>query len=370
MDQYRPATQADAAQTNSDLTIIVGTGRCGSTMISNLLREHPDVLSLSEFFTLLEGPRFSEDIVDASQFWAILSTPGQRLTGMLRYGLIFKEFLYPVGSAARFTPETGVPPVLLVTLPHLTADYEAVFDEMQQVVSHFPPDQIEQQYARLFAWMKQRFGRRVSVERSGVSIPLLPSLLRLFPEAKFVHIIRDGRECAMSMSRHMGFRLAALTSLQEIGSDRTVLEGTQANADGTQSQAPDLAKAMRGELPIEIFGQFWSNMLIMGTHYLAKLPEERVLTITYEQFREQPQQSAERLITFIDPSLARDTWIETVAPQVRVRPLTWTHLPAQQREALEEACRPGLNLVDIIMQEGMHSKKLANILGGEGDSEK
>ena len=30
-------------------TFVVGTGRCGSTMLSNMLREHPKVLSLSEF---------------------------------------------------------------------------------------------------------------------------------------------------------------------------------------------------------------------------------------------------------------------------------------------------------------------------------
>ena len=34
-------------------TFIVGTGRCGSTMLSNMLREHPKVLSLSEFLPSL-----------------------------------------------------------------------------------------------------------------------------------------------------------------------------------------------------------------------------------------------------------------------------------------------------------------------------
>ena len=35
------------------LTFVVGTGRCGSTLLSRLLREHPDVLSMSEFFSTL-----------------------------------------------------------------------------------------------------------------------------------------------------------------------------------------------------------------------------------------------------------------------------------------------------------------------------
>src|ERR1022692_4399717 len=40
------------------LTFVVGTGRRGSTMLSATLREHPDVLSMSEFFgTLRPVPR-------------------------------------------------------------------------------------------------------------------------------------------------------------------------------------------------------------------------------------------------------------------------------------------------------------------------
>ena len=39
-------------------TFVVGTGRCGSTMLSNMLREHPQVLSLSEFFSMISDAGF------------------------------------------------------------------------------------------------------------------------------------------------------------------------------------------------------------------------------------------------------------------------------------------------------------------------
>jgi len=32
-------------------TSAVGTGRCGSPMLSNLIREHPFILRLSEFYS-------------------------------------------------------------------------------------------------------------------------------------------------------------------------------------------------------------------------------------------------------------------------------------------------------------------------------
>jgi putative sulfotransferase len=51
---------------------VVGTGRCGSTMISAFLGKHPAVLSLSEFFSTITDmasltPQvFPEGVIDAS----------------------------------------------------------------------------------------------------------------------------------------------------------------------------------------------------------------------------------------------------------------------------------------------------------------
>src|SRR5689334_7066518 len=103
-------TQA-ITHTENNLTIVVGTGRCGSTMISNLVRQHPDVLSMSEFFVLLEGARFREGVVDAAQFWKLLSTPSPFITHMLRHHIKAQEFLYPVSATSRFNAETGIPPL-------------------------------------------------------------------------------------------------------------------------------------------------------------------------------------------------------------------------------------------------------------------
>src|SRR5437660_2815005 len=322
MAQFFPETQ-----NGGSMTIVVGTGRCGSTMISNIVRKHPDVLSMSEFFVLLEGARFREGMVDASQFWKLLSTPSPFITHMLRHNIKAQEFLYPVSATSRFNAETGIPPLLLVSLPHLTADYEALYDEIKQVVSTFPPDQIERHYTRLFEWLRQRFERKVIVERSGFSLPMLGALIKLFPSAKFVHIARDGRECAMSMSHHQAFRLIGLTEIQ------SKVQGTPSRllsdrgSDDADEQAEDMSSndvnaIANAPIPMAIFGSLWSKLMIIGMRSLLALPEERVLLLTYEQFVAHPEDSMQQLITFIDPSLPYEAWIQSTAASIRQKPPT------------------------------------------------
>jgi len=336
-------------------------------MISNIVRQHPDVLSMSEFFVLLEGGKFREGMVSASQLWKLLSTPSPSITHILRNNIKVQEFLYPISATSRFNTETGVPPLLLVSLPHLTNDYEALYDEIEQVVSAFPSDRIENHYMRLFAWLQQRFERKVTVERSGTSLPMLAQLSKLFPSAKFVHIARDGRECAMSMSHHHAFRLMGLMELlsQSRGTFYKRL------SDRESEEGDDPAEAMKGidinvilktPIPMAVFGNIWSTLIIFGIHQLSALPDEQVLMLNYEQFVAHPEDSMRQLINFIDPSLPYEAWIQSTAASIRQKPPTWQDLPTDERVALEAACQPGLEVLELATHEGLHSSKLAALL--------
>jgi fatty acid desaturase len=70
---------------------VVGTGRCGSTMLSDLLREHDRVLSLSEFFCFTTdfGGRiaqaFSPEPVDSAQLWEIIAGARQHALTVLNH---------------------------------------------------------------------------------------------------------------------------------------------------------------------------------------------------------------------------------------------------------------------------------------------
>ncbi len=51
---------------------VVGSGRCGSTLLSRMLDAHPDVVSIFEFFTGLDVMRRFSAELDASTLVSLL----------------------------------------------------------------------------------------------------------------------------------------------------------------------------------------------------------------------------------------------------------------------------------------------------------
>ena len=332
---------------------IVGTGRCGSTLLSAMLRLNPFVLSLSEFLTFLRPYTFTQEWLDGAQFWRLLSLPRTAHTVLLRHGFPVEEFVYPRLPAARHRSEAGIPPILLTTLPHLTDDPDALYDELGAVVRTWPTAPLAAQYLRLFDWLRTRFDRQIWVERSGVSLDLMPQLIGRFPTAKFVHLYRDGRECALSMSRHHYFRLAA------IGRRLAHLLGADPydSADGPAPQdAPAPLRALLPQtfdravysattLPPALFGAVWSALIAKGLTYLAQLPAERVLSISYASLVAAPRVELRRLMEFIQPGLAPASWLAEAAALVRARSAGWPALPERECRLVERTCRPGTQLL-------------------------
>lgn len=361
-------TQGDS-YTEETPVFIVGTGRCGSTMLSKLLREHPSILSLSEFFSVITDfyriipEALAEDPIEAAQLWEILSANSQRPNFLLRYDITVDELLYPYRApTARFNAETGVPAILQVTLPHLTDDHDALFDEVQQFALSQPPALMREHYQALFTWLQQRFKRQVWVERSGASLRITAQLMQNFPKAKFVHIVRDGRNCALSMSRHNVFRMGAIrlrltTALGYNPFETDDRSGVENLPNELHYFLPEHFDAMAFRAyevsPSLCAEDFWSNHLIQCLPVLSQVPQDRLLTLRFEDFLATPEESIGKLITFINPQLADDTWIRHAASLVRPERSSWQMLPAEEQALLEKACEPGFAaLEDFLRSEG------------------
>ena len=328
--------------------LVLSTGRCGSTMISDVLNLHPDVLSLSEVFSLLGPLALFRKRLSGRAMWALCSRQNPALRVLLSADTLPSEILYPFGDPhARYTTQ-NVPPILCTMLPHLTPDYENLFDDLEPVVRSRPRANLAEQYRHLFEWLREHFDRRVWVERSGGSLMSLPRLRRLFPEARVVHVYRDGRDTALSMSQHPAFQimLASVDKLQRLG--MKPLENTaEAGPVGSLLALLFLrlvnpGKMIRRAFDLAAYGGLWSQMILRGQKLLAALPPERVLALRYEDVLQNPRDKLQELVEFIDPSLSNDAWLDAAARIPRPNPPRYLSLDAETQRRLTEACAPGL----------------------------
>ncbi|MFD7299580.1 sulfotransferase family protein [Streptomyces pharetrae] len=342
---------------------VTGTGRCGSTLVSELLREHPQVLSLSELFNhltdmyRLTARVFPEGTVTAGEFWEILSSRNTVNRLLTAHGLAPKEVLYRPSPATRFQAGTGIPAVLLTTLPHLTEAPDELYDELAEAVAGFPEAGIGEHYLRLFSWLCARFGKTLWAERSGGSLILAGQLREHFPDARYLHIVRDGRDTALSMSRHNGFRMAAVVMALHLtlGHD-PYAEPPAGPAERDLRAVPEElvpflperfdAEAVRDyHIPTSLFGTYWSDEMQRGMAAMAALPPQNVLHVWYEDLLAAPGESLRRIADFLGPGFVDEDWADRCAAKVGTPASTWRDLPDAEREELDRACAPGFSVL-------------------------
>ena len=339
---------------------IVGTGRCGSTMLTQLLHQHPDILSLSEVFTFLSdlGGKlalvFSDENICGLQFWQLLADTAPRETLMLKQQIAIPEVLYPLNRRdTLFNASTGVPAILQVTLPQLTDNHDALFLQLQKYIVERPVATMREHYDALFDFLKNKFGRKVWVERSGASFVYINELYRLYPDAKFVHIVRDGRNVALSMSKHLGFRMFMLATLMSeiMGIDPFVnqqRENVHLLPDYLKPFLPesfDREAFLSFQLPIEQLGQLWCNEMAAGCKVLAQVDTANKLTLRYEDFCFDGKAQIKKLTDFVGVD-TDDAWLNEAEKIVTPSYSCWLDLPLAQKGKLEKVCEAGMELMD------------------------
>ncbi|MEQ1570465.1 MAG: sulfotransferase [Myxococcota bacterium] len=334
---------------------VVGTGRCGSTMLSEMLRAHPRRVSLSEFWSIVTdlGGRIAETFPDgpvtAEAFWDLIGGVHPMQATLLRHGVAMDEVLYRTGPGRRFTAESGIPAILQTVLPHLSGSPDALFDEVRSFVATLPTAPAAAQYRALFDWLAARFDRSGWIERSGGSLRIVARLHQAFPDARFVHLVRDGRDCAQSMSRHPGFRMALIgAQLTEIlGVDPYTSPDRAGEGDLPDELVPFLPERfdpvafVRYETPLTLCGHYWSGECMAGARELASVGSDRVLTLWYEDILAHPARALEQLDGFLGSGAGSSEWITRSAAAVRAPRSSWRALPPDALRELEEACAPG-----------------------------
>lgn len=324
--------------------LILGSARCGSTLVSQILRLHPDILSVSELFASM-GPRaFRPARLDGARFWAHLATPSRAMAKVANPRAAPSEFLYGRVPSPAHDPFL-CPPLLAVTLPHLSDDPDRLFASLAAPVRGRGTAPLADQYRALFADLAQAAGGRdVWAERSGGSLVAAGTLRAMFPEARPVLLLRDGAETALSMRDYPAARLA-IWCWRHLG--RAGIDLLHPSCHFGRGAIWPVVAAISGRVGLRRIldrrpglheaGAFWSAVTIAG---LRGLEGAAPLVLRHDALCRTPVPVIRELGEYL-AGTAPHNWLTQAAALPRLRPSRLADLSRAEREALENACAPG-----------------------------
>lgn len=299
--------------------IIISSGRCGSTLLSDLIAEEPETLSAQEFLMSVAPWARSQEVITGREYWEVLSSPKPELTTLFRIGLPPKEVRYP--SDGRWSGRlTELPRILVITLSKLTSDPDALFDQVAERVPEFPTQSVGQHHQMFLDLLAELTGKVRWVERSGGSSHVAPYVLKAFPTAKIVYLTRNWQDTARSMSRHPSFQLIQLRMefLGKCGLDPFRLAPGQEVPQEMERFLPDRITAdllrERGEDLSRYLG-LCAFMHAQAEQALSDTPPTHLLKMTYEDLVADPVGELSRLGEFLEFADWRG-WAQRVAGRV------------------------------------------------------
>ena len=337
--------------------LVLSTGRCGSTTLSNILNLHPRMLSLSEFFSFTGIGPFRYTNPKGRKIWQVLSAQRRRTRLMLAQD--YDEILYPFDKPGVRYNRDNIPPLLCATLPHLVKNPEGYFDTLRHHVLDQPRQSTADHYRALFATMCRTLDHSVWIERSGASLLFASTLLDAFPEARVIHLYRDGRSTALSMSRHYLFQLIAvrLQAFHRLRIDPYRMIATDPAWDRKALRLNLLSALLpqrrfdpRRVPPVEEFGRMWAAMIQRSELLLRPMQPDRVHRIRFEDLCADPAPHLKALLDFIDPDLPDPGWTAGASQMLTPSQPDYLELPNNTLTALTAACRPGLDLLHYSIQ--------------------
>lgn len=255
-----PCPLAGGRELLSNVTFLVGTGRCGSTALQHHLAQHPRVGWLSNVLTVAPG-------------WTSLNRYILKLDARVPIPRITKGRIHP----------SECYPFWDQHVPGFSEPYRDLLST----------DVTKRQAATL---------RRIVDE---VTVPSRPNLLikltgwprvgflaEVFPEARFIHLLRDGRAVANSLI-NVSFWSGWLGPTRWRWGNLTADQASRWKA--------------AGESFVALAGIEWE--ILVGAHdrALEQLPEDRVLEVRYEKLTAQPKMEIERILQFMRLGSRRGT---------------------------------------------------------------
>ena len=328
---------------------VVGTGRCGSTLLSRMLAMNERVLNVFELFSGIDQFfRFERRPVPGRELADQLRLDHPMLTMVMKRGGEVPEVVYPFDDPkARHRLGDPVPWALAIAIPRISDEPDRLFDRLLSRVEAAPVQTLDRHYRAIFDWLVETTGKACWIERSGTSIDYLSDLVEFFPDARFVHIHRDGLEAALSMREYPVLRVAVAVMNGLAGEIEYSHEGLERLE---REDGPAIDRLLAARPPIELYGRYWSDQIRNGERARKSLPKEAFLDVRFEDVVTRPQEVLTRIAGFLE--LPDDTradgsaWIEHAAALSHGLPARRApQLPEDEAERLRAACAEAMALL-------------------------
>lgn len=242
---------------------IVGTGRCGSTLLQKMLNTHPEVFVFPETHWI---PKMYEFFGEQ---------PGSL------------ETLISIVQRTFHVTGTPVTPIDAARVRQGFAGMETptVREFCDQLGLSFAADAAKKYWA----------------DKTPDYGPHMGMLQRLWPDCKFVHMVRHGGAVASSMARHPGYRwLAAAGELwwgpPSFGGYHTAVEVE--------------------DRPMGDFVTLWYRRFVRIRDELGRVRSDSYLEVRFEDLIDSPASMVSEIAEFLDLEISND-WIAVATQQVR-----------------------------------------------------
>ena len=270
------------ARSGEDVSVLLGAGRSGTTLLYKILAMHRRVAYLNNYVQKLPA-------------WPSLSV----LNRLLHDRPSVKRRAWFLDEGGAYMNSKRIRSQALVPTPF---EGEAIYQQAGVPLTPSPdvkPD--PQAAARLrdaFGTMRRCAGGDTIMTKRTANNRRVPWLAEAFPKARYIHLVRDGRAVAYSLLRVNWWSEHTL-----YWAGRTPREMVQAGAD-------ELDMAARN----------WVEEMSSIEAGLATLAPEQVLEMRYENLLAEPETEVRRALTFIGVSFDADPAFRALLDGLSLKP--------------------------------------------------
>jgi len=289
-----------------NIHFIVGTGRCGTNLLNRMFGEHPKLLPITEtHFISTLATRFADMRLSLEDFWQILDEH------------------YTSNGENRWID---------IHLQEAQITDKAAFKK--QFSQHCTDHSYTTHAQRVMAFFNTCYQKnkpdkkRFLIDKTPQYGLHLQAISRLFPQSKFIHVIRDGRFAAISMTKHKGI-------------SRLITAGHPDKVENFSYQAK-----LSQTAPLQATSQeailYWQKVVSRIKKQTNALPISQYLEVQYEDLIVYPRETLQQIYTFLDLPVPASQWQATLTPDPQALVRAYANIQPEDYKILTNLVKPTL----------------------------